>query len=218
MSINIDFYDENTDKLTKEYDSLSFKQVHGEVLELLPKEGYILDVGCGSGRDSFYLAKQGFKVIAIDPSKEMLKHASETHKHENITWQKDSMPSLDNVKKLGIKFDFILLSAVWMHVPEKDRKAAFKNLQSLMKSDAKMVIPLRHGAFSDERKEIPVSIEELSLFSEDFNIQSRTLSANSEDALKRSSVTWESVCITNTVPPKIKRKIKKERTNKFKRN
>lgn len=42
----------------------------------LSKGAYILDFGCGSGRDSKYFLDNGYKVKAIDGSKEMCKLAS----------------------------------------------------------------------------------------------------------------------------------------------
>ena len=39
-------------------------------------EGRILDLGCGSGRDTKYFVDLGYKVNAIDASKEMVRLAS----------------------------------------------------------------------------------------------------------------------------------------------
>ena len=68
MSVNIDFYNKNSDKLTEQYNSLNFQDVHKNILEYLPKNGNILDVGCGSGRDAFGLARMGYDVTAVDPA------------------------------------------------------------------------------------------------------------------------------------------------------
>lgn len=35
-------------------------------LKFIPKNSIILDLGCGNGRDSYFFAKKGFKVIGID--------------------------------------------------------------------------------------------------------------------------------------------------------
>ena len=35
----------------------------------IPSELPVLDIGCGQGRNSVYLAEKGFNVVAIDPSK-----------------------------------------------------------------------------------------------------------------------------------------------------
>ena len=40
-------------------------------LNNIPKGGSILDLGCGSGRDSIEFIKQGYNVTAVDGSKEL---------------------------------------------------------------------------------------------------------------------------------------------------
>ncbi|HWQ75880.1 MAG TPA: methyltransferase domain-containing protein [Syntrophomonas sp.] len=41
-------------------------------------KGKALDIGCGNGRNSVYLAKQGFDVVGIDISDEVIKWAQES--------------------------------------------------------------------------------------------------------------------------------------------
>jgi ubiquinone/menaquinone biosynthesis C-methylase UbiE len=41
----------------------------------MPKKGKILDLGCGSGRDSLYFQNLGYDCIAVDPIDEFLEHA-----------------------------------------------------------------------------------------------------------------------------------------------
>ncbi len=45
------------------------------LLPYLKKGNKVLDLGCGSGRDSIFLANQGFKVWGIDISKEAIRKA-----------------------------------------------------------------------------------------------------------------------------------------------
>lgn len=206
MSVNIDFYQKNHEELTKQYNSLSFENVHKNIISQLPLEGTVLDIGCGSGRDSFAMANKGLKVTAVDPSSNMLNSAKKNFPHENITWIQDKLPTLEKLKNTNQKFDFILLSAVWMHVEKEDRKEAFKILQSLLNKNAKMVIYLRHGVFQDERKEIKVSAEEVESFSEDLNIMSKNLLKNDKDVLNRSEVSWEILMFQNTQKRKLTNK------------
>ena len=46
-------------------------------LEKLEKGSYILDFGCGSGRDTKYFLEQGYRVEAVDGSDELCKRASQ---------------------------------------------------------------------------------------------------------------------------------------------
>ena len=46
-------------------------------LKLLPSQAYILDFGCGSGRDTKAFLEQGYRVDAVDGSAELCRMASE---------------------------------------------------------------------------------------------------------------------------------------------
>ncbi len=51
------------------------------------KNNSVLDVACGSGRDSVYLAMQGFQVFGIDYSETALERCRTTAKHYDVTVQ-----------------------------------------------------------------------------------------------------------------------------------
>ena len=63
---------------------LDYKKTRSIVIKfskLIPKYGDVLDLGCGSGNNSLFLAKRGFKVIAIDmSSKKLLELKNEAKK------------------------------------------------------------------------------------------------------------------------------------------
>ncbi len=52
-----------------------------EFLRLLPADGTVLDLGCGSGRDSKYFLSHGREVISVDGSKELCRLAGEFLRH-----------------------------------------------------------------------------------------------------------------------------------------
>lgn len=55
-----------------------------EFIRYLKEGDKILDLGCGSGRDSIFLAKQGYDVWGIDISKEAIKKAKENFQAKNL--------------------------------------------------------------------------------------------------------------------------------------
>ena len=71
MDENISFYSKHASSLTEQYNNVDFESVHREWVTEIPQRGIALDVGAGSGRDARFLARQGLKVIAIEPSEAM---------------------------------------------------------------------------------------------------------------------------------------------------
>ena len=78
ISATIDFYNEHAAQYAAGTLSSDMSQLCNEFLSLLPHRGVILDLGCGSGRDSRYFINRGYRVIAVDGSMELCRLAAET--------------------------------------------------------------------------------------------------------------------------------------------
>ncbi len=78
MDKTIDYYNKNAQTFTAGTVDVSFCEVQDRFLDMLPEEAYILDFGCGSGRDTKYFLTKGYRVDAIDGSEELCKIASKT--------------------------------------------------------------------------------------------------------------------------------------------
>ena len=139
-------YDVGAPTLVPEYESLSFEDIHAQVLDLLPDcAGCILDVGAGTGRDSAWFAANGHNVVAVEPSAQLRAAGQERHRSPDIRWMNDTLPSLERVLRSKLTFDLVWVSAVWMHVPRNVRARAFRKLVSVMSAGASMMFSLRQG-------------------------------------------------------------------------
>lgn len=191
----IDRYEQEADAFITLYESLSFEFVHASLVDLLPASGAtVLDVGAGSGRDAAWLAARGYSVVAVEPSEAMRSRAIKLHGSHKIRWIPDSLPELTQVRRLGLSYDLILLSAVWMHVPAHLRERCLRNLATVMAPTGKMAISLRIGAPDPARNMHAVSMTELSKLTRQLGLRI-IATDNSGDQLGRVGITWITVVI-----------------------
>ncbi len=141
------FYESDAPRVVATYESLEAARLNAWFRDVLPAApACVLDIGAGSGRDAAWLASLGFDVVAVEPSAAMVREAQRIHPESVIHWvEGDALPGLERTLRRGQAFDFILLSAVWMHVPPVEQRRAFRKVVSLMKPGARMAITLRHG-------------------------------------------------------------------------
>lgn len=66
----------------RELNVMMHEKILEEDISYFPTKGKILDVACGDGRNSIYLARLGYEVVAIDFSEEALNRLSYFSKKE----------------------------------------------------------------------------------------------------------------------------------------
>lgn len=195
MSDAIRWYDANAEDVSRRYESVAAEIVHGWLVDLLPRApALVLDVGAGTGRDAAWLASRGLEVVAVEPSGPMLAKGQRLHPSPSIRWISDSLPGLDSLFRLGLSFDLILLSAVWMHVPPADRARAFRKLVTLLKPGGCIAITLRHGPAEPERGVHNVSQAEIEHLARAHGAFVER-AADGKDELGRSAVTWTQLAV-----------------------
>jgi SAM-dependent methyltransferase len=72
-----DFYQKNYKAYHEKTFSIDPSSFLEPLARRLPTEAFILDVGCGSGRDLLWMKKQGFDVIGFERSLELAELARE---------------------------------------------------------------------------------------------------------------------------------------------
>jgi SAM-dependent methyltransferase len=184
----IPYYEQHAARLVEQYESLPFQDVHANLMDLLPAPGAtILDIGAGSGRDAAWFAANGYDVVAVEPSEAMLAGAKERHSSNKIHWLSDSLPDLAKVRRLGLSFDLILLSAVWMHIPPAERQRSLRKMATLLAPKGRIAISLRLGPPDTERAMHDVSMPELVSLAQQFGLRI-VRTTDSHDKLGRAEV------------------------------
>ena len=196
----ITHYSEKAHHYYELYNSVDAENVHSDWKALLKKipPAHALDVGAGSGRDANWLAEQGWKVTAAEPADE-LRNLAKANSHNSVTWCNASLPELTALPQQPKTYELILLSAVWMHLPEAERPQALKRLAELLSENGAMIITLRHGPSFDEREMFEVSKDEIEKIAK-ANILSLLDSSKAplKDTLHRRSISWETMILGNS--------------------
>ncbi|MDF1794518.1 MAG: methyltransferase domain-containing protein [Thalassobaculaceae bacterium] len=113
---------------------------------ILPKPpGPVLDIGAGSGAHAVAFEAKGYRVVAVEPSAGMRAQALTLFPDMDAEWIDDRLPDLAVVRARGERFPFILIHAVWMHVPPADRDRAVAAVAALLTPGGVVSIALRQG-------------------------------------------------------------------------
>lgn len=144
MNKTIEYYNKNTELFVSSTKDVEFNKMQNMLLKYLKKGDYILDLGCGSGRDSKAFLEKGFKVVSVDGSKKLCNIASSYIGQEVI------FTTFQNFKS-DIKFNGIWACASLLHLPYKDLKEVIKNLRNNLKEEGYFYLSFKYGEFEGER-------------------------------------------------------------------
>jgi SAM-dependent methyltransferase len=204
MSSNIDIYHQVAEGFTSQYNALKPEDVHQSWRNYWPAaDALVLDIGAGSGRDALWLAQQSCEVFAVEPAKALRELGQELTaavcatdpKTKAVHWLDDRLPELKTVLQLGLKFDLILVSAVWMHLTPAEQERSFRKLSNLLKASGRLVISLRHGDFNDGRTAYPVSVHSIDQLCVQQALE-LSFQQQGTDAMGRENVQWQTVVCT----------------------
>lgn len=124
-------------------------------LNLVSKNGNILDVGCGIGVDASYIKSKGFNVLGVDLSKNMLKLAR--RKFPLIDFRIGDMRKLSFEKS---SFDGIFVAYSLIHIPKKEVFTVIKKLYSFLKINGIIYFAVQGGESSESFIKEPLSPSE----------------------------------------------------------
>lgn len=110
------------------------------LLNSLPDGSSILDVGCGTGRISVYLAERGYQVTGVDVSERLLSVARENSKKKRQDIRFYSSEGI-NLPYLNEEFDAILAIKVLCYIPTRElRNEKLKEFYRLLKPSGTCII------------------------------------------------------------------------------
>ena len=140
------YYDDNAVEFAIQTVSIDMHDLYELFLNQLPQRStqYILDVGCGSGRDANYFAKRGYDVTAIDASAELIQWAEQHHMSSRITWVHLDFSSIEK-QAWENKFTGIWACASLLHVPFLELPFIINSLLDTFTDDGVMYVSFKYG-------------------------------------------------------------------------
>ena len=134
----LDYYNKNSEEYFNSTLNVDMTNTYKAFLKLVPKGGKILDLGCGSGRDSMNFMKLGYEVIAVDGAKKLAKRAS-------VLLGKEVIVSTFEELELKEKFHGIWACASLLHIKREDLKIVLNNLYNNLDDNGVFYMSFKYG-------------------------------------------------------------------------
>ncbi len=141
---SIEYYNQNAAEYFEQTVDIDMQENWDEFSALLPEGGSILDLGCGSGRDSAHFISCGFDVTAMDASEEMCELAS-IHIGQDVL-----QLSFDEIDFKEV-FDGIWACASLLHVPGRKIDDILNKVIDSLKVNGVLFMSFQYGDFEGER-------------------------------------------------------------------
>ena len=131
--MTIEYYNQHAAEYFAETVKVDLGEQREVFLAALPPGGQIMDLGCGSGRDSRWFLAKGFAVDALDASKELCKLAQQ---YTRISVQCCTIQEWEPEKA----YDGIWACASLLHLKREELKIFYENCHRFLKKDGVLFV------------------------------------------------------------------------------
>ncbi len=135
---SIDYYERYAASYYDNTSELSMEEQLDRFIALLPENAEVLDLGCGSGRDTIYLEENGCQVTPMDGSRQMCLLAEINTDMEVLHMTFDEMEFQE-------VFDGIWACASLLHVPEEEMDRIMVRVTSALVPGGILYMSFKYG-------------------------------------------------------------------------
>ncbi|QZY55970.1 class I SAM-dependent methyltransferase [Crassaminicella profunda] len=142
-----DYYNQNAKEFVENTLNADMTSLYNRFEKYLKKGDKILDLGCGSGRDSLYFISKGYEVVAADYSEALVKMASDLLDQEVMMLDMREMNFCD-------EFHGIWACASILHISRDEMEKVMANCERALKQGGIFYLSFKYGnkeAFRNER-------------------------------------------------------------------
>ena len=144
MNNTLQYYNEHADSFTADTQTSDMTERYAPFLSRVKPGGHILDLGCGSGRDSAQFLARGYKVTSVDGSEELCRiaeaHTGQKVYHmlfDEIIWQN--------------QFDGVWACASLLHCTMEDLPGILQKVSDSLKPGGVLYLSFKYGDFAGWR-------------------------------------------------------------------
>lgn len=141
---SIDYYNRYASMYYENTAEVSMEEVLKEFISYLEEDDQILDLGCGSGRDTVYLEESGFIVTPLDGSEELCKLAEIMTGKEVLHLRFEEL----DFKEV---FEGIWACASLLHISEEHIDFVLEKVIQALKPGGILYMSFKYGTFEGFR-------------------------------------------------------------------
>jgi 2-polyprenyl-3-methyl-5-hydroxy-6-metoxy-1,4-benzoquinol methylase len=140
----LDYYNKNAQEFCQSTVNADMSVCYQMFEKYLRCGGKILDLGCGSGRDSKYFLSQGYEVVSVDGSEEICKYASEYLQRPVLCVRFEEM-------NFSHEFDGVWACASLLHVEKYKLSDVLKRVFLSLKENGILYASFKYGTEEREK-------------------------------------------------------------------
>jgi SAM-dependent methyltransferase len=125
---------------------------------MVPSGAHVLDIGCGAGTETIYLAIHGYRAIGVDFSPEAIKVARQRAQEADVTVDWRVGDALDLPIEDGA-IDFAFDRGCFHHVPEEDRPRYAEQVARVLRPGGRLFLRGFDPAGDPDSPFVPVTEE-----------------------------------------------------------
>lgn len=186
----LNFYNTNAELYAEWTRGIDLAHLYQPFLTNIPRNGKILDVGCGAGRDLKRFVEEGFEAVGIDPSEKLAVMASE------FSGCKVLVSGVQDIS-FNQEFDGAWACASLIHLPRLQLPSALDKIFLALRPRGILFMSMQIGSgdevLEDGRFVARYTLEELSHAIERAYFEIVNMWTTPDSLPERLSVTWVNV-------------------------
>ena len=195
MHKTLSYYENNAKHLSHRYESAKVDNIHTLLLNIFPPKSYLLEIGCGSGRDASFMYQNGYNILAIDGSREMIAEAKRCH--PELVGKLEVIKIPNELFFEPSSFDGVYCIATLMHLDKNEIDQTIEKVATILKTNGKFFfsVSLQRDDVDNEGKDekgryfTTISENEWIVCCEKYGLQLEHTEITS-DGLDRDGIVW----------------------------